>query len=161
RAPIGSGRWPETEVREQPTLSLATWPGGCAESTRPLGHRGRVAKVPPPPRAGRGRRRIVHPETPRAGPPPGQPPGRTTLRLAPRKDCPSLFSLAVPVSPEPLQQPRPDISPLAVQRPLRHAQHFSSLGRRQSAEIAQEHDLRLHGVLLFELVERLMNGKHI
>src|SRR5262249_58582347 len=67
----------------------------------------------------------------------------------------------VPASPQPLQQPGPDVAPLPVQRPLRQAEDLRRLGRRQPAEVAQQHDLRLQGILFFQILEGLVDGEDV
>src|SRR5262249_31029198 len=67
----------------------------------------------------------------------------------------------VPASPEPLEQPGPDVAPLPVQRPLRQAEASRRLGRRRPAEVAQQHDLGLDRVLLFQLFQGLVDGEDV
>src|SRR5438034_164256 len=64
-------------------------------------------------------------------------------------------------SAEALEQPGADIAPLPVQRPLRQAEDFRRLVRRQPAEVAQQHDLRLDGVLLFQIIQGLVDGEDV
>src|SRR5262249_33728355 len=67
----------------------------------------------------------------------------------------------VPASPEPLQQPGPDVAPLPVQGARRPAEDFRRLIRRQPAEVAQQHDLRLRGVLFLQLFQGLVDGEDV
>src|SRR5262245_696653 len=67
----------------------------------------------------------------------------------------------VPASPESLQQPGPDVAPLPVQGARRQAEDFRRLIRRQPAEVAQQHDLRLRGVLFLQLFQGLVDGEDV
>src|SRR5262249_54017617 len=72
------------------------------------------------------------------------------------------FSRAgVPTSAEPLQQPGPDVAPLPVERPLRQAEDLRRLGRRQPAEVAQQHDLSLEGILPLQFLQGLVDGEDV
>src|SRR6516225_10827346 len=66
-----------------------------------------------------------------------------------------------PASAEPLQQPGPDVAPLPVQGARRQAEDFRRLVRRQPAEVAQQHDLRLQRVLFFQLFQGLVDRQDV
>src|SRR5690242_814436 len=121
----------------------ATRPGGCATETHRPGPYGRAPEAPPRPHAGPRRLGTGRPGTPPAAAAPDRAPGGITLRRTGGTVRPSGVLAWGPDSAEPLQQPGSNVAPLPVQRPLRQAKDFRRLGRRQPAEVAQQHDLRL------------------
>src|SRR5215813_362428 len=62
---------------------------------------------------------------------------------------------------EPLHQPGADVAPVPVQRALSQAENRRGLIHRQAGEIAQEDDLALERVELFEFPKRLVDREHV
>src|SRR5262249_5193484 len=62
---------------------------------------------------------------------------------------------------QPLQQPGSNVAPFPVQGTRRHAQDLSRLVRRQAAEVAEQHDLSLGRVALFQLLQGLVDGENV